>query len=1023
MDPWRRIPPMALLLFLVLLGSFFYTARLDYQSLWYDEGFSVYLARMGLGEITARTAADIHPPFYYYLLHFWLKLCGNSEFSLRYLSATFGVLTVPLLWATGRRLLGAGAGLLAAALVSISPLFLWYSQEGRMYTLVTFLCLLSTYLLLRIMDGKARQAVHWAAYALVNVLAVYTHFYAFFVLAFQFFFFVGWWFLSSRARLRERCSTLGTGLVCQAAIVVAYLPWSGFVLRRYGADVSYWQGTLRIGEVLRKTLIMFSTGHSVLEVIAQPIAAGHMLILLAGLAVLAVDLAQRRRAEGGQGGGGISLADRWPGLTLTGLILYMILPCLLLVVISYQRAKFHPRYLMLSSPAFFLLIAGGIATLVELAHRTVGQKRRLVLILGYLLVTYLGVTSGYALYSAYFDINFLKDDFRSAAAFISEHKGPNEVVILTSGHMFPVFTYYYQEDDWYPIPDEPTLSAERVLGYGVADELNRILPGRDGAWVLLWQDEVVDPVGFLTTMLGEQGESVPYKGGFWGLKLLHYALPEDVHFFDEPRPELATAVNFENQVQLLGYTVSADGASTRGLGVTLYWEALQDLAEDYKVSVRLRDDAGHEWGGYDGRPTGVMYPTFRWQAGQKLFGGVAITPTLGTPPGVYKLHAGVYSDVDLVGLDVLDANGTPMGTTAILGSVELAPALPASVTEAQPAKPLEAELIEGLDLVGYDLSADAAQPGDTLALRLFWHVLSPLSQDYVLLLRLYDQQGRLADEVLDGPDVVGMGITAGAVQGGQACLPAGPYYPTSQWREGEVVLGQYDYRVPVYAAPGRGELRATLLLCRDGLVTGAWPPSEHQSLRGERVVALEAPSCGTGEALICRGNEVGTEVVLAPVQIETTQRVFSTPDVQHRVDVGNLGGKMVLYGYDLSTEVMRPGDTLGLTLYWQALETMATPYTVFTHLLDQRNQVQGQMDSQPLGGARPTTGWVPQEYLRDDHQLTLAADAPPGDYIIEVGMYDASTPEFRRLPLVDAEGHAVDTRIVLGVLVRVEDRE
>jgi hypothetical protein len=82
--------------------------------------------------------------------------------------------------------------------------------------------------------------------------------------------------------------------------------------------------------------------------------------------------------------------------------------------------------------------------------------------------------------------------------------------------------------------------------------------------------------------------------------------------------------------------------------------------------------------------------------------------------------------------------------------------------------------------------------------------------------------------------------------------------------------------------------------------------------------------------------------------------------------------------------------------------------------------VQGQMDSQPLEGSRPTTGWVPQEYLRDEYQLTMAENAPPGEYLIEVGMYDASTPEFRRLPLVDSSGNVLDNRIVLDAVVRVE---
>jgi mannosyltransferase len=1013
---------LALLTFLVFLAFTLYSFRLDHQSLWYDEGFSVYVASMSLGEITAHTARDIHPPFYYYLLHFWLLIVDSTEFALRFLSLIFGVLTVPLIYTVGKRFLGRASGLLAAGLVAISPLFLWYSQEARMYTLVTFLCLLSTYLLLRVMDGQGEPALLWTGYVLSNVVAVYAHFYAFFVLAFQVLFLLCWWALWSRGRVRQRWPTLVSGLICQLAVVGAYLPWSGFVLQRYGADVSYWAGTLRVSEVLRKTLITFSTGHSVLEAIGQPIALGYLLILSACVVELILRATGGRTTSAGDEAAPSAMIQRWPWLTLASLLLYLGLPVLLLLLVTYQRPKFHPRYLMLASPAFFLLLSGGIVNLLGVARKNVGRRRVAALVPAYVFLSFVVLTSAYAVYNAYFDINFLKDDFRSAARYIEEHKGDNEIVILTSGHFFPVFAYYYDEDDWYPIPDEPTLSAEHVLSYDLADALNQILPGRDGVWVLLWQHEVVDPVGFLRMMLDEQGTLLPYRGGFWGLKLVHYALPSDTRFSNEPQIEQPDTVNFDDQVQLLGYTVPEGKATTRAMEVILYWEALEGLADDYKVSLRLRDEAGHEWGGYDGRPTGLLYPTFRWPVGEKLFGQLVIAPHVATPPGEYQLQVSLYSDVNLVGLDILDPQGTPMGTSAALGDVELSKGRPASLAEVQPPRSVQADFGQGLELVGYELGADRAQPGDTLPLSLYWHALSPAVGDYVFLLQLYDEGGDLVDEGISGPEVAAWAVPQSSTLAGRAHHPANRSYPTSLWEAGEVVRGQYDYTLPLQASPTQGELRVTLLQCLDGLTPTSLPSLNTESYEGEVLIAFIAPNGDEERVLVCHGQMLPSQAVVAPLLVEPTERVFSPPEVQHRVEGGNLGNKVSLCGYDLSADVVRPGDTLYLTLYWRALDTMDTSYTVFTHLLDGENQVRAQMDSPPVGGARPTAGWVPQEYIRDEYQLFIPTDALPGEYNIEAGMYDAATPDFRRLPLLDAEGNVLDDRIILDRVVRVEAR-
>ena len=115
--------------------------------------------------------------------------------------------------------------------------------------------------------------------------------------------------------------------------------------------------------------------------------------------------------------------------------------------------------------------------------------------------------------------------------------------------------------------------------------------------------------------------------------------------------------------------------------------------------------------------------------------------------------------------------------------------------------------------------------------------------------------------------------------------------------------------------------------------------------------------------------------------------------------------------------IVRPGESLEVTLYWQAQEPLEQSYKVFVHLLGEAynpatgNRLWGQQDSLPGQGAYPTTGWAVGEVVADHYTVTLQADAPPGDYIIEIGLYEATTGE--RLPVLDDAGNFKDDCLIL----------
>jgi len=137
---------------------------------------------------------------------------------------------------------------------------------------------------------------------------------------------------------------------------------------------------------------------------------------------------------------------------------------------------------------------------------------------------------------------------------------------------------------------------------------------------------------------------------------------------------------------------------------------------------------------------------------------------------------------------------------------------------------------------------------------------------------------------------------------------------------------------------------------------------------------------------------------------------FNATAIQHPQHA-NLGDRVTFLGYSLSDLTVAPGDKIYLTLYWQAQRHMETSYTVFVHLTDREGRMWGQKDSVPVKGSYPTKRWSEGETIVDEYESPVSPDAPSGEYILEVGMYNAATGE--RLPVLKGGQTASDT-IVLG---------
>ena len=283
-----------LLLLIILIAFMLRLTLLGQQSLWYDEGVTWLLSQMRyLSDLIQWTAADIQPPLYYLLIWNSHIVFGQSEWALRFPSVVFNTLTIPLIYVLARRLFAnwpsyrSLAALLAAAILALSPLMIYYSQEARMYTLLVFEATLASYLLLKIVhSAQPGQADASSAfrllplaflYALVAATALYTHYFAAFLLLAHglYIALILWQRRWPRVLIIQSLQMFGL-------TVLLFAPWLPTLLSRLGDDPSYWPGALKLDEALRKVLISFTIG----ETVSEQTGAWLMLIHI-GLLVLA----------------------------------------------------------------------------------------------------------------------------------------------------------------------------------------------------------------------------------------------------------------------------------------------------------------------------------------------------------------------------------------------------------------------------------------------------------------------------------------------------------------------------------------------------------------------------------------------------------------------------------------------------------------------------------------------------------------------------------------------------------------
>jgi len=821
----------AVLVIVLLLALGLRLYRIQAQSLWNDEGTSVALAGRDLASITRGAANDIHPPLYYYILHFWIRAFGNSELAVRSLSALLGTLLVLLVFALGRVLAGRcgrdgdAVGLLAAFLAAVSPFLIYYSQEARMYALSAFLGAASMLALSHLLFGEcpafsspsysdhvgrtaashedARQPASIrcrltvAVYIVSTILLLYSHYFAATLVVAQNLAVFCWWLVAGNGRARS--GALRRWATLQAGIGLAFLPW----LLLAGRQLGVWPAIsepLHLMTLALDLLRVFSLGLFV-EPHASPVLAGFVALLLLG--IVAPWFAPRDGSNRGHG----RAAQLAPHVLV---LLYLFAPIGIMFMLSLRRPMYNPKFLLPCMPAFYILLAQGAVWLAGTTRETqdgapapgnasAGAARMsrgapsVVLLLLALAVV---VASLQSLHAYFWDSRYARDDYRSIAQYIQAVAGANDAVLINAPGQLDTFSYYYHGSlPLYPLPRQRPLDEAQTEA-----DLQQLTEARSRIFAVLWATDESDPQRFVEGWLDQHAYKAT-DSWYGNVRLVVYAVPAEPSSGQITNP---LDVNLGNKVRLLGYNLPTPRVMPGDiLQLTLFWQAIAPMTERFKVFTHILDAHGHLVGQRDAEPGGGAKITTIWKPGEQVVDNYGLLVLPATPPGEYTVEVGLYGLNDGQRLPVMEG-AQAMGDHILLQPVRILPASappPLSVLAMRGATNVQFGdvLLLGYDLakLGYEHQPDAPlHAGDVLHLTLFWQARHEPQADLSLVLRLLDERG--------------------AVRLEQTLQPTDGEYPARRWRPDEIVRDQHNLPLAANLPAGRYTVQLVVQRLPDG---------------------------------------------------------------------------------------------------------------------------------------------------------------------------------------------------------------
>ena len=620
-----------LVLGILLLAFALRMFRLDFFSLRGDEAFTVLFVQKPLAQMWHETlTVEPNPPLLYFALRGWIALAGDGEFATRFFSAFFGVLCVPLIYRLAREMFdltpnlspkrrgenltpapspnkrGENVGLVAAFLVAVNPYQIWHSQDIRNYTLWPALSLLALIFFWQWYkrdrrDAGAQRNFVLIYFVLAELAALYAHYYeAFILLALNVFVFATLWrnrevrakhfapaHTSFLARARQNASPLREWLAAQIALAVLYLPYPLLLSNRVSA---YGEGSGRQGvalwDILRETFSAFVLGDTLSAEWRAWLWLPLVLFVLASLVYLFT-------------------RDWKRGLFFT---LYAGIPTLAVFALNTVRPLYLERYLNGIAPAYYLLLAYGIAacaegigTRIHLPH-----ARRAVLAVAALAFAAFAFL---ALQNYWTQPAYAKaPDWRGLTRIINANAQPGDLIVQN----FPEMSLLYYDRTKLPLVVYPETFLPDAK---TAQQLNGVNANYQRVWFIPAAPDFWDPEQYVEQWLNRRGDLLnEWRVG--DFRLRQYAMASQYL-----NTMTKSGAVFGDALRLLGYRVELDNNAPK---LVLYWRVVNAPQRDLGIRVRYTDGAQTTQGLY--APNAPDYPTSVWRTNETVVSQIALEP-------------------------------------------------------------------------------------------------------------------------------------------------------------------------------------------------------------------------------------------------------------------------------------------------------------------------------------------------------------------------------------------------------------